>query len=51
VLERIRKAMLGCHEPSPFRDKDNKPHYNAKAACTLNGVAYVPRTPKKKKAK
>lgn len=48
VVEQIRKAMLEAHEPSPFWDKNNKPLYNAQAACDLNGVTPMP---KKKKAK
>jgi hypothetical protein len=51
VVDRIRKAMLEAHEPSPFWDKNNKPLYNAKAACELNGVPFVPRQPNKKKVK
>jgi hypothetical protein len=51
VVERIRKAMLDAHDPSPFWDKDNKPLYDAKAACTVNGVTYVPPTSKNKKTK
>jgi arylsulfatase len=50
VVEEIRKAMLEAHEPSPFWGKDNQPLYNGPAACELNGVTYVPRVPKKKKA-
>ncbi|MEC8220224.1 MAG: sulfatase/phosphatase domain-containing protein, partial [Verrucomicrobiota bacterium] len=47
VVDQIRKAMLEAHEPSAFWDKNNKPLYNAQAACDLNAVTYVPRLKKK----
>jgi uncharacterized sulfatase len=47
VVDQIRKAMLEAHEPSAFWDKNNKPLYNAQAACDLNAVTYAPRLKKK----
>ena len=48
VVERIRKMMLEAHVKSPYWDKNNKPLYNAQAACADTGVEY---TPKQKKSK
>jgi arylsulfatase A-like enzyme len=48
VVERIRNAMNAAHEPSPFWSKDNKPLYDAEAACKVTGEEFVP---KKKKGK
>ena len=51
VVEEIRKMMLEAHVKSPYWDKDNKPLYNAKAACEDTGVTYVPKQKKSKKKK
>ena len=48
VVDQIRKAMLEAHEPSAFWDKNNKPLYNAQAACDFNAVTFVPKLKKKK---
>jgi len=49
VVDRIRKLMISSHVPSPFWDKDNKPLFNAKAACEATSVTYVPPDSEKKK--
>jgi arylsulfatase A len=51
IVERIRKAMLESHEPSPFWDKDNKPLYNVEAACKANGLEPPVKKKKTKKQK
>jgi arylsulfatase A len=45
VVERIRTAMNEAHVPSPYWNKDNKPLYNAAAACKVTGE----KKPKKNK--
>jgi arylsulfatase A len=45
VVERIRTAMNEAHVPSPYWSKDNKPLYNAAAACKVTGE----KKPKKNK--
>ena len=49
VVEEIRKMMLEAHVKSPYWDKDNKPLFNAKAACEATGVEYVPKKKASKK--
>ncbi|MDD7986866.1 arylsulfatase [Lentisphaera marina] len=49
VVDQIRKMMLEAHVKSPYWDKDNKPLYNAKAACADTGVEYVPKQKSKNK--
>ena len=51
VVDEIRKALLEAHTPSPYWAKDNKPLFNAKAACDVNGVKPMPKKQKKPKKK
>jgi arylsulfatase A len=51
VVERIRTAMNKAHVPSPYWSKDNKPLYNAAAACKVTGEKRIPKKPKKRKKK
>lgn len=51
IAERIRLIMNKAHVPSPFWDKDNKPLFDAEAACKATGATYVPPKPKRKKEK
>ena len=46
VVERIRNTMNAAHVPSPFWSKDNRPLFNAPAACEATGATYVPPKPK-----
>ncbi|VGO20383.1 arylsulfatase [Pontiella sulfatireligans] len=51
VVEKIRQMMKDARVPSPYWDKDNKPLFNAKAACDANGVEPLPPRQKNKKKK
>jgi arylsulfatase A len=48
VVERIRNTMNAAHVPSPFWSKDNRPLFNAPAACEATGATYVPPKPKRR---
>lgn len=47
VVDQIRKALIEAHVPNPYWAKDNKPLFNARAACDVNGVKPRPRKKKK----
>ncbi len=51
VVEKIRQLLAQAHEPNPYWDKDNKPFFNAKAVCDVNGVEPLPPKNKSGKAK
>ncbi len=42
IVEQARKFLLDAHEKNPFWDKANRPLFDAKAACELNGVEPIP---------
>lgn len=49
VVDRVREVMNKAHRPNPFWSKDNKPLYNARAACEATGAPYI--SPQKKSRK